>query len=63
MDSVSYQTALERARVEYEKYHTRKLMEPSPVEEHFQEVLQQVKQLEKGRPGVASLRGKGVVKL
>ena len=47
--TVSHQQALDKAREEYEKYHQRSLNEPSPVEEHFIEALEEVKHLEDQR--------------
>lgn len=47
---VSHEAALEKARIEYEKFRERALEEPSPVERHFIEAVKEVKQLEKKRP-------------
>lgn len=46
---VSHEDAIEKARAEYEKFRKRILEKPSPVERHFIEAVQEVKQLEKGR--------------
>lgn len=43
---VSHQQAIEKAHTEYDKYHALSVDEPSPVERHFIEVVQAVKQLE-----------------
>ena len=43
---VSHQEALDKAREEYETYHQRSLNEPSPVEKHFIEAVEEIKQLE-----------------
>ncbi len=45
--SVSHEMALEKARLEYEKFRKRILEEPSPVEKHFIETVTGVKNLEK----------------
>ncbi|MCD4825939.1 MAG: virulence RhuM family protein [Phycisphaerae bacterium] len=47
--TVSHQQALDKAREEYEKYHQRSLNEPSPVEKHFIEAVEEVKQIEDQR--------------
>jgi hypothetical protein len=44
---VSHEAALEKARIEYEKFHKRALEEPSSVERHFIEAVKEVKKLEK----------------
>jgi len=44
---VSHEAAIEKARAEYEKFRKQMLEEPSPVERHFIEAVQEVKQLEK----------------
>jgi len=44
---VSHEEALEKARAEYAKFRKQLLEELSPVERHFMEAVQQVKQLEK----------------
>lgn len=48
--SVSHQEALDRARTEYERYRAANLDATSPVERHFLEALEDLKQLE-GRQG------------
>jgi hypothetical protein len=48
--SVSHETAIEKARVEYEKYHKMIIDAPSPVEKHFIEAIKEVKKLEKSKP-------------
>ena len=45
--SISHDDALAHARMEYDKYHVAMLEESTPVEEHFTEVVQGVKRLEK----------------
>ena len=47
--TVSHQQALEKARQEYQRYQQRMLNEPSPVERHFIEAVEEVKQLEDRR--------------
>jgi len=47
---VSHETAIEKARTEYDKFRRRMLEEPSPVERHFIEALKEVKLIEKGKP-------------
>jgi len=37
--------ALEKAHAEYEKYRTKHLSDPSPVEKHFQEAVKEVKKM------------------
>ncbi|HUT03372.1 MAG TPA: virulence RhuM family protein [bacterium] len=48
--TVSHDEALGKARKEYEAYRKRMLEEPSAVERDFVEVVNEVKQLEKGKP-------------
>ena len=55
--TVSHQTAQEWVHKQYDQYHTRMLAEPSPVESHFREAIEQVKQLERGRKAAVK-RGK-----
>lgn len=40
---VSHEAALEKARIEYEKFRKRTLEEPSPVERHFVEAVNELK--------------------
>ena len=47
---VSHEEAIEKARTEYEKFRKQWLEEPSPVERHFIEAVQEVKKLEKKKP-------------
>ena len=56
---VSHEEAIEKARAEYEKFRKQMLEEPSPVERHFVEAVQEVKQLEKGKPRTTRNRRKG----
>ena len=56
--TVSHDEALEKARKEYEAYRNRMLQEPSAVERHFAEVVNEAKQLEKSKPGKAKKRAK-----
>lgn len=44
---ISHQQALDKAHAEYDKYHALSIDEPSSVEKHFIEAMQEVKQLEK----------------
>jgi len=46
--NVSHEEAIERARMEYEKYRKGILDEPSPVERHFMEAVKEMNKLEKG---------------
>jgi hypothetical protein len=46
--TVSHEEAIEKARMEYEKYRNRVMYEPSPVERHFMEAVKEMKKLEKG---------------
>lgn len=46
---VSHEEAIEKACAEYEKFRKRILEEPSPVERHFIEAMEEVKKLEKGK--------------
>ncbi|MBN2208027.1 MAG: virulence RhuM family protein [Candidatus Coatesbacteria bacterium] len=48
--TVSHDEALQKARKEYETYRKRMLAEPSEVERHFAEAVNEVKQLEKAKP-------------
>jgi hypothetical protein len=46
---VSHEAALARAEAEFEKFRRIEDAKPSPVEQHFIEAIEQVKQLEKGK--------------
>jgi hypothetical protein len=46
---VSHEAALARAEAEFEKFHRIEDAKPSPVEQHFIEAIEQVKQLEKSK--------------
>lgn len=56
--TVGHQEALEKARQEYESYQHRMLNEPSPVERHFIEAIEEVKQLEGRRKRLDEKGGK-----
>jgi len=56
---VSHEEAIEKARAEYEKFRKRAMEEPSPVEQHFIEAVQEVKKLEKGKSRNARKSRKG----
>lgn len=47
--TVSHPQALDKAREEYEKYRQLSLNEPSPVEKHFIEAIEEAKQIEDQR--------------
>jgi hypothetical protein len=47
--TVSHQDALDKAQAEYEKYRQKHLNDPSPVEKHFIEAVEETKKLEQGR--------------
>jgi len=47
--SVSHEVALAKAEAEFEKFRRVEDAKPSPVEQHFIEAIEQVKQLEKGK--------------
>ncbi|MEO0248249.1 MAG: RhuM family protein, partial [candidate division WOR-3 bacterium] len=47
---ISHEAAIEKARIEYEKFRKRALEEPSPVERHFIEAVKEVQKLEKHKP-------------
>jgi len=63
---VSHEQALEKARSEYERFHARRINEPSPVEKDFQKTVKDLKQLESGKTGAKkkkkSAKGKKVSK-
>jgi len=44
---ISHEAAIEKARIEYDKFRKRSLEEPLPVERHFIEAVKEVKKLEK----------------
>ena len=46
---VSHEAALARAEAEFEKIRRIEDAKPSPVEQHFIEAIEQVRQLEKGK--------------
>jgi hypothetical protein len=56
--AVSHEAAIEKARSEYEKFRKRMLEEPSPVEMHFIEAVNETKQLEKGKSKKTGKSGK-----
>ena len=43
---MSYQQAIDKAHAEYDKYRVLAVDEASPVEQHFIEAVQAIKQLE-----------------
>ncbi|MBN1866166.1 virulence RhuM family protein [Candidatus Sumerlaeota bacterium] len=45
---ISHDQALDKARVEYERYRAAHLDDPAPVEKHFLEAVKQVRQIENG---------------
>lgn len=47
---ISHEAALEKARIEYEKFRKQALEEPSPIERHFIEAVKEVKKLEQKKP-------------
>jgi hypothetical protein len=47
---ISHEEAIEKARIEYEKFRKQILEEPSSVDRHFIEAVKAVKKLEKSRP-------------
>jgi len=47
--NVSHEVALAKAESEFEKFRRIEDAKPSPVEQHFIEAIEQVKQLEKGK--------------
>src|SRR5665647_3555693 len=47
--NVSHEAALARAEAEFEKFRRIEDVKPSPVEQHFIEAIEQVKQLESGK--------------
>ena len=46
---VSHKEALANAHAEYNKYRQQRLNEPSPVEQHFLEAVNEIKQIEKSK--------------
>jgi len=46
----AHEDALQKAQLEYDKWHKEQLDKPSEVEKHFVEAVQEVKQLEKNAP-------------
>ena len=47
--NVSHEAALAQAEAEFEKFRRVEDAKPLPVEQHFIEAIEQVKQLEKGK--------------
>ncbi len=45
--SIAHEDAIQKARLEYEKWHHEQLSEPTAAEKHFVEALQEVKQISK----------------
>jgi hypothetical protein len=56
---ISHEAAIEKARIEYEKFRRRALEELSPVERHFIEAVKEVKKLEKNKPRTTRKTRKG----
>jgi len=48
--TISHQTALEKARTEYEAFRQKTINQPSPIEQHFIEAEQHLSQLQKNHP-------------
>ena len=46
---ISHQRALEKSHAEYEKYRQERINAPSPVEEHFLEAINEIKEIDKTR--------------
>jgi len=44
---ISHDAAVEKARLEYDRYRALSLDSPSPVEPHFEAAMKDVKQIEK----------------
>ncbi len=55
---MSHEKSMEKARTEYEKYHSIQINAQSPVEKHFQEALKETRQLE-ARKGKKKYKAKG----
>ncbi len=55
--SVSHEVALVKAVAEFEKFRRIEDAQPSPVEQHFIEAIEQVKQLEKSKRAKTNERG------
>jgi hypothetical protein len=53
---ISHDAALEKARIEYEKFRKRALEEASLVERHFNKAVNEVKKLEKKKPRITRKR-------
>ena len=45
--SIAHEDAIQKARLEYEKWHRDQLTQPSEVEKHFVEAMQDIKQISK----------------
>ncbi len=56
--TVSHDDALRKAGEEYEAYRQRTLNEPSPVEQHFVEAVEEAKRIEHQRKRVPGKEGK-----
>ena len=48
--------AAKKVDAEYDRWHTRAINAPSPVEQHFVEVIGKVKQIEAAKPKVSRKR-------
>ena len=55
---VSHEQALKKAQIEFEKYRQMLSNAKSPVEEHFEEAVKQVKALERSKPATKKNGGK-----
>ena len=57
--TISHETALEKAKSEYEKFRQRAINEPSPVEKHFADAMKEVERLEKDSRRKSAKKKKG----
>jgi hypothetical protein len=49
--TISHEQALSKAETEYERYHSLRLNEPSPIEKHFEEALKKLPKPKQGKKG------------
>jgi hypothetical protein len=56
---VSHEEAMEKVRIEYEKFREKMLEEPSPVGRHFIEAVKEMQKREKNKPRTTRKTRKG----
>jgi len=47
---IAHEEALQKARLEYDKWHSEQIEQPSEVEKHFVEAVKELHQIERKKP-------------